>query len=105
MLTGPGMGPDSSGDVQNQMKRQPAALGFRVKSGWAAEVLLTGPARSPQLCDVRRIDLSDPRGMKIPTDQEQEISARKAFCPQRADAEQTGRSVLKLYSSLSCARW
>jgi hypothetical protein len=24
-------------------------------------VLLTGPTRSPQLCDVRRIDLSDPR--------------------------------------------
>ena len=38
-----------------------AALGFRVKSGWAAAVLLTGSARSPQLCDVQRIDLSDPR--------------------------------------------
>ena len=43
------------------MKPPAAALGFRVKSGWAAAVLLTGPARSPQLCDVRRIDLSDPR--------------------------------------------
>ena len=43
------------------MKPQPAALGFRVKSGWAAAVLLTGSARSPQLFDVRRIDLSDPR--------------------------------------------
>jgi hypothetical protein len=43
------------------MKPQPAALGFRVKSGWAAAVLLTGPIRSPQPCDVRRIDLSDPR--------------------------------------------
>ena len=43
------------------MKPQPAALGFRVKSGWAAAVLLTGSARSPELCDVRRIDLSDPR--------------------------------------------
>jgi hypothetical protein len=43
------------------MKPQPAALGFRVKSGWAAAVLLTGSSRSPQLCDVRRIDLSDPR--------------------------------------------
>ena len=38
-----------------------AALGFRVKSGWAAAVLLTDSARSPQLCDVQRIDLSDPR--------------------------------------------
>ncbi len=43
------------------MTQQPAALGFRVKSGWAATVLLTGSARSPQLCDVRHIDLSDPR--------------------------------------------
>jgi hypothetical protein len=43
------------------MKPQTAALGFRVKSGWAAAVLLTGSARSPQLCDVQRIDLSDPR--------------------------------------------
>ena len=43
------------------MKPQPAALGFRVKSCCAAAVLLTGPTRSPQLCDVRRIDLSDPR--------------------------------------------
>jgi len=41
--------------------RSLAALGFRVKSGWAAAVLLTGSARSPQLCDVQRIDLSDPQ--------------------------------------------
>jgi hypothetical protein len=38
-----------------------AALGFRVKSGWAAAVMLKGSARSPQLCDVQRIDLSDPQ--------------------------------------------
>jgi hypothetical protein len=43
------------------MKQQTAALGFRVKSGWAAAVLLSGSARSPQLCDVRQIDLSDPQ--------------------------------------------
>ena len=43
------------------MKLQSAALGFRVKSGWAVAVLLTGPARFPQLCNVQRIDLSDPR--------------------------------------------
>ncbi len=51
---------DSSGDISNEM-RSLAALGFRVKSGWAAAVLLTGSARLPQLCDVQRIDLSDPR--------------------------------------------
>ena len=43
------------------MKPQTAALGFRVKSGWAAAVLLGDSARSPRLCDIQRIDLSDPR--------------------------------------------
>jgi hypothetical protein len=57
----PGVGSDSACDVSNEMKPQTAALGFRVKSGWAAAVLLAGPARSPQLCDVQRIDLSDPQ--------------------------------------------
>jgi hypothetical protein len=42
-------------------KPRAAAVGLRVKSGWAAAVLLTGTARSPQLCDVRRIELSDPQ--------------------------------------------
>src|SRR5438128_3025878 len=37
-----------------------AAIGFRVKSGWATAVLLTGSARSPQVRDRRRIELSDP---------------------------------------------
>ena len=57
----PGRVSDSSGDISNKMTPQTAALGFRVKSGWAAAVLLTDSARSPQLCDVQRIDLSDPR--------------------------------------------
>src|ERR1043166_10119002 len=61
VFSGPGMGRDSSCNLSNQMKPEPAALGFRVKSGWAATVLLTGPIRSPQVCDVRRIELSDPR--------------------------------------------
>jgi hypothetical protein len=37
----------------------PAALGFRVKSGWATAVLLTGSAGSPQLAGRRAIDLCD----------------------------------------------
>ncbi len=36
------------------------ALGFRVKSGWAAGVLLTGPADSPQFLGRRVIQLCDP---------------------------------------------
>ena len=43
------------------MKAETAAIGFRVKSGWAVVVLLSGRVRSPQVRDVGRIDLSDPR--------------------------------------------
>src|SRR5438034_9836472 len=58
----PGVGGHGACDISNEMiKLQTAALGFRVKSGWAAAVLLTGPVRSPQLFDVLRINLSDPR--------------------------------------------
>ena len=43
------------------IKAQTAALGIRVKSGWAVVVLLTDTASSPQLSDVNRIELCDPR--------------------------------------------
>jgi hypothetical protein len=42
-------------------KTNQAALGLRVKSGWAAAILLAGPVRSPRLCDIRVIDLCDPK--------------------------------------------
>jgi hypothetical protein len=38
----------------------PATIGLRVKSGWAAAVLLTGPASRLRVSDRRRIELSDP---------------------------------------------
>jgi hypothetical protein len=58
----PGMASDSSSDLQNTVtKSQTAVLGFRVKSGWAAVVLLTGTARSPHVSDIGRIELCDPR--------------------------------------------
>ena len=58
----PGMASDGPRDLQNAVtKSQTAALGFRVKSGWAAAVLLTGTARSPQLSDIGRVELCDPR--------------------------------------------
>lgn len=37
-----------------------AALGFRVKSGWAMAVLLAGPSQSPNLVKCGPIQLSDP---------------------------------------------
>ena len=37
-----------------------AAIGFRVKSGWAAWVLLTGPVQAPRILGMGRVELSDP---------------------------------------------
>ena len=56
----PGMAGYSPSDVQNKVT-QTAALGFRVKSGWAVVVLLTSPGDAPKLADVNRVELSDPR--------------------------------------------
>jgi hypothetical protein len=57
-----GMGSDGSSHLQNTVtKTQTAALGFRVKSGWAAVVLLTETAHSPHLSDAIQIELCDPR--------------------------------------------
>ena len=55
----PGLGSDSACYFSKQVNAETAALGFRVKSGWAAVVLLTGPIGSPALRDNRVIDLSD----------------------------------------------
>jgi hypothetical protein len=38
-----------------------ATLGFRVKSGSAVSIVIDGSIRSPHLCQIRVIDLSDPR--------------------------------------------
>src|SRR5713226_1590093 len=37
-----------------------AALGFRVKSGWAMVVLLSGASSPPRVIDRRRVELADP---------------------------------------------
>jgi hypothetical protein len=42
-------------------KPVPAALGFRVKSGWAMAVLLAGPSSAPKLVKCQAILLSDPK--------------------------------------------
>ena len=46
--------------MSRQAPATAAALGFRVKSGWASAVLLAGPMQSPQVLDRRRALLSDP---------------------------------------------
>jgi hypothetical protein len=55
------MGGDGSCYISKQVKAETAAAGFRVKSGWAAVVLLRGRVGSPVLRDNRMIDLSDPQ--------------------------------------------
>jgi len=55
------MGCDGSRYISKQVKTETAAPGFRIKSGWAAAVLLTGPIGSPALRDNRMVDLYDPR--------------------------------------------
>jgi hypothetical protein len=42
-------------------KPVPAALGFRVKSGWAMAVLLVGPPYAPRLVTCQAVLLSDPK--------------------------------------------
>jgi hypothetical protein len=43
------------------MSRPPqAAVGLRVKSGWAAAVMLVGPAQAPRALGRRIVELSDP---------------------------------------------
>src|SRR5260370_25126716 len=52
-----------------------AALGFRVKSGWAASVLLTGPRAAPRVVDSRIVELSD---AKVPHSRHRERAGRGA---------------------------
>jgi hypothetical protein len=41
-------------------RQEDAAIGFRVKSGWATAVLVAGTVEAPRIIDRRIIDLSDP---------------------------------------------
>jgi hypothetical protein len=43
------------------MQASRAALGFRVKSGWAAAVVIAGSRRAPSLRATELVELSDPR--------------------------------------------
>lgn len=47
--------------LERKAKPVPAALGFRVKSGWAMAALLTGPLNAPKLIHCRAVLLSDPK--------------------------------------------
>lgn len=67
----------------------PAALGFRVKSGWAMAVLLSGSSRAPKLVRCQAILLSDP---KIPQSKQ----------PHHAALDRPGKEGMALAEKLCC---
>jgi hypothetical protein len=70
-----------------------AALGFRVKSGWAMVVLVSASS-PPRVIDRRRVDLSDPgvpdsaqpfhAGLELPKAAGQKVVARLVRCVERS---------------------
>ena len=42
------------------MSKERAAVGFTVKSGWAAVILIEGSAAAPRVAACRRVEISDP---------------------------------------------
>lgn len=70
--------------------KQPAAVGFTVKSGWACAVLLAGPPGSPQVADTRRIELSDPA----------DPDSRQPYHAGFATARSEGRELSRLVTSV-----
>jgi hypothetical protein len=71
-----------------------AALGCRSHSGWAAVVVVAGPADSPQVIDRRRIEICDPsfRGSKQPY----HTAEPMAFPDAQAFLDRCTRSTLRL---------
>ncbi len=65
----------------------PAAMGFRVKTGWAASVLLSGPLSRLRVVESRQVQLSDP---SVP-DSRQPYHA--GFGTARADQEAVRRLI------------
>jgi hypothetical protein len=57
-----------------------AALGFRVHSGWAALVILSGPLETPVIVDRRRIEIADPNiaGSKQPYHSAESLELKEA---------------------------
>lgn len=74
------------------MGSTPAAIGFRVHSGWAALVAVAGSPGSPAVLDRRRIAIADPsiRGSVQPYHKAEELGLGKAreFLDQCAKASQ-----------------
>ena len=87
------------------MLKRPAALGFRVHSGWAAMVALSGPVTAPVLVLRRRIELTAGGGRKQPYHEAEpmpfnEASAHIDACASAAAAA-SGKSLREAVAKLS----
>src|SRR2546429_9199275 len=78
-----------------------AAVGFRVKSGWATAVLLVGPARAPRVADRRVIELSDPA---VPTSRQPYHAVMGAAPARGAKLERRLRGVVARITRRSVRR-
>jgi hypothetical protein len=84
-----------------------AALGFRVKSGWAMTVMITGPPSTPRVVDRSRIELADTSvpdsiqpfhaGLNLPKGAAAKTVARLVKCVERA-AQRSVSEMLQRYS-------
>jgi len=74
----------------------PAALGFRVHSGWAAVVAVSGPLTAPAVTEQRRIEIAAP---EIPG------SKQPYHAAERLELEEAEQFLLRCHeSSISLAR-
>src|SRR5271169_7193281 len=94
---------------KNAMSRASVGLGFRVHSGWAAVVAVTGPASSPTVVNRRGIELADPaiRGSLQPFHAVAELNlvAAEEFIKRREDSTNALalQSLRRLINDLSQA--
>jgi hypothetical protein len=89
-------------------KSTPAALGFRVKSGWAMAVLLCGTCKEPKLIACREILLSDPQipaskqpyhaALNLPAEQGRVVTERLCMAVRTA-ADESVAELLKQASA------
>lgn len=85
-----------------------AAVGFRVKSGWATAVLLLGPVESPRFLDRRTVELCDPNVAEsrqpyhagFGTLEEDAAEIRRRTGVVRRAAEKSIAELLQAYRSL-----
>lgn len=80
-----------------------SALGFRVKSGWAMAVLVSGPSSSPIVIDRRRVELADTAvpestqpfhaGLDLPKPEATKTVGRLVKCVERFSARQLAKLI------------